>query len=216
LRKNSCFRDRFFRSREARKFNLIGRGGSILVPGHVQSHPGEPMKARGYTELTTTELPDELHFRAVHHYGWAEIVFGSILCIALLTSLVMSGALVLKRHGWLGYAGIFLTVLGFASYERYLVRWLPGRTTELRVKSDELVATGNLRRLFLKRMPLQASKVVWLGYIYDIFSDGLTVEYDDDKYSCICVLPGVSQEQAESIADAILRRFPNIRPGFPR
>jgi hypothetical protein len=107
------------------------------------------MKARGYVELTTTELPDELHFRAVHHYGWAEIVFGSILCIALLTGLVMFGVLVLKRHDWLGLAGIFLTVLTFASYDRYFVRWLHGRTTELRVKSDELVATGNLRRLSL-------------------------------------------------------------------
>jgi len=191
--------------------------GSILVPGEAQPRTGEPMKAHGYTELTTTELPDEMRFRVVRHYGWVEIVFGSILCIALLTSLVMFGVLVLKRHDWLGHAGIFLTVLVFASYDHYFIRWLHGRTTELRVKSDELVVTGNLGRLFLKRMSLQASKVVWLGYIHDFYSDGLTVEYDDDKAPpIICVLPGLDREQAESTADAILRRFPNIRPGFPR
>jgi hypothetical protein len=38
----------------------------------------------------------------------------------------------------------------------------------------------------------------------------------DSEEGRIRVFPGLSRKQAEEIADAILQRFPSIRPNFPR
>jgi hypothetical protein len=91
--------------------------------------------------------------------------------------------------------------------------WLHGRTTELRVTGSELVVTGNLRKFFSTSATMPASEVRWLGFNYlGPNIDGLRVEGGEtDIY-----VPGLNRKQAESVADTILRRFPNIRPDFPR
>jgi hypothetical protein len=163
------------------------------------------MKARGYFELTTTELPDELQFRVTHHAGW-EDWFRRIVPPAIIVSTFFVPSF---HHIW-----VYRVLIFFAMADSRQLDWIRGRTTELRVTSSELVATGNLRKLFSRRATVPASEVMWLGFdSYGSNQPGFAVEGGEIG---LCVLPGLNREQAEAIADTILRRFPNIRSDMPR
>jgi hypothetical protein len=90
---------------------------------------------------------------------------------------------------------------------------LHGGSTTLRVTGSELLETGNLGKLWSTSTTIPADEVTWLGF-NDLGPDavGLKIEgLEADIY-----FPILYREQAETVADTILRRFPNIRPDFPR
>jgi hypothetical protein len=170
------------------------------------------MKALGYSELTTAELPDSLEFRVIWHFGWVEFI-RPVFYVAFVLFILMAN--ILKHLTALDIAlslsGVLIMTFIFLDHA---AKWFQGRTTTLRVTDNELVASGNLGRLFLTKVRIPAPEVDWLGYQCDILSDGLTIEYGEEP--CLCLLPGLNQEQAESAADIILRKFPSIRPDMPR
>jgi hypothetical protein len=163
------------------------------------------MRARGYAELTTTELSDELQFRSIRHAGWSDW----LLRIAPPATIVSTFFVPSFNHIWAFRILMILSVAGSTRLD-----WLHGRATELRVTSSELVATGNIGKLFSTRKAVQASEVDWLGFNSVGQEWGLMLEGVETG---VCLLiPGLNRKQAKTVADAILRRFPNIRPDFPR
>ena len=163
------------------------------------------MKACGYAELTTTELPDELQFRVTYHAGWEDWFRRIVPPVIIVSTFFVPWF----NHIWVYRVLIFLSMAGSTQLD-----WIHGRTTELRVSSSALVATGNLRKLFSTRATVPASEVMWLGFdSYGSNQRGFAVEGGEIG---LCVLPGLNREQAEAVANTILRRFPNIRPNMPR
>jgi hypothetical protein len=164
------------------------------------------MRALGYTELTSTELPDELRFTVVRHDGWFDWFRRTLAPVGVIFFLCVPD----PRLSWgVRFAFIFVAISPMPLY------WFRGRTTELRVTSGELIVTGNLRNLFSSRATMLASKVTWLGFNeVEPNTDGLRIEGEDADIDC--ALPELNREQAEAISDTILRRFRNIRPDFPR
>jgi hypothetical protein len=157
-------------------------------------------------QLTTTDLQDELLFRVVRHaslYDW----FYRIVPPALAISTFFIPRF---HHDWVFRALIIVSMIG--STKLY---WLRGRMTELRVTGDRLIASGNLQDLFSARKSVPASEVDWMGFdsIAGGNPGGFVVDSENGR---IRVFPGLNREQSEAIVDAILQRFPSIRPNFPR
>ncbi|MGA3343835.1 MAG: hypothetical protein ABSC76_03105 [Terracidiphilus sp.] len=77
-----------------------------------------------------------------------------------------------------------------------------------------MLVTTSLGKLWSTRATIPADEVMWLGFnetgqdMEGLRIEGLETDID--------ALPLLTREQAEAIADTILRRFPNIRPDFPR
>jgi hypothetical protein len=165
------------------------------------------MKARGSRELTTIELPNELRFTVIWHDGWIAWIF-RILLLAFLTFILFTP---LPHFLWWQRSALVFFWLLAAS--RPLL-WLREGTSTLRVTSSELFATGNLGKLWSTSTTIPANEVTWLGFnetgqnMEGLRIEGLETDVD--------ALPLLTREQAEAIANTILKRFPSIRPDFPR
>ncbi|MGA3372892.1 MAG: hypothetical protein ABSC48_14140 [Terracidiphilus sp.] len=174
------------------------------------------MRVRGYTELTTTELPDELQFRVVRHAilrAWINWVTKRFLSIAPALALCLLYGFWKDRSVLWAFAGLLTGVFSI-SVVMFLAHWLHGPTTDLCVTGDELVANGNLRTNILSnRATVPWSEVKILGWA----EEGLCVVRKGFWGLTTCVLPGLDEEQAKAVRTAISMRFPGIafkvRPG---
>jgi hypothetical protein len=154
------------------------------------------MRAFGKIELTTIDKLGELQFTVVHHEGWFELAAGPIF---VLLALYFAWEL---QHAWLFVFGGIGLLSMFAS-------WLHGRKTELRITSNELVAKGNLRSMFIRTVRLPTSDVTSIGWSSG-GEGGDSGLYLKRGWSSTRVLPGISQQQARGVIDLLSRRFPEI------
>jgi hypothetical protein len=164
----------------------------------------ERMRARGYAELTTTELPDELQFRVVHHDGWINLIAVPIICLFPFYFLWQGWK---HRNSWQLVVDFLIFVLLLTNIRRPVAKWLHGRATKLTVTSREFVATGNLVRLFTSAIKMPMSEARKLSYWTWNGSDGL---YVNRGQSIICLLPGLNESQTKTAINAIFGRFPEI------
>jgi hypothetical protein len=167
------------------------------------------MRVRGYTEFTTTELPDGLQFRVVRHASlrdWIKWFAKSAILITVLALFLKVADLVL---GWKDSVDlIFLACFWFGMFvPPILAYWLNGGVTELRVTSNELVAAGNLGdNIFSKRAIVATSQVESLRWK----TGGVLLERDSLWRRPIWVLPGLNLEQGTTVMNSILGRFPDL------
>jgi hypothetical protein len=85
------------------------------------------------------------------------------------------------------------------------------RTTTLVVTSQSVRASGRgvgSNQWSSATITVPISEVTWIGYLPSN-SKGLYLSRGFMNNACI--LPGLNAEQADSVTDAILRRFPNLR-----
>jgi len=159
------------------------------------------MKLLGKVELSSFELPDALEFTVTREEDWVTYFIAPGLGLFALWWFFW-------RIGtpWLRIiSGVAAAVTAFS----YVANWIQGRETKLRVTSEELAAKGNLSRIFTTNFQVAAADLSSIRYD-DGGDGGFAGLYVWRGWTCTCVLPGVSREQADSIVDAIARRFPDL------
>jgi hypothetical protein len=159
------------------------------------------MNARGTTELTTTELPNELQFQAVRNLGWVELAIWPVAFVACEIF-----AWMMPAHGgrMVLVLGALLLLLPLATLRRNLV-W------RLSVTNQRFEANGYLDQFAVilyipHRVVVPLSKVKSIGYQGDDHGFYL----DCGFWKKECVLPGLNREQSQQVAMTILRRFPDV------
>jgi hypothetical protein len=154
------------------------------------------MRAFAQVEVTTIELPEALLFRVQREGTW---IFGLA---------GMAVTIFLASLGWSRLPLVFFA-FGLVGLASVVVNWMRGGKAELRVTASELVATGNLESMFATEIRVPASDVTSLEWNSEGESGpgGLCVKRG---WTVICVLPGLDEDQANGIAEAILKRFPAI------
>jgi hypothetical protein len=155
------------------------------------------MRAFERAEITTIELPDELQFAVIRHAGWAER-FGAPVAVAA-TAL------------WLWFSGqeVFSLLIAAIGGISLVANWVRGQVTKLRVTETEFVGRGNLDQFFSTEARAQASEVTSIGYEMGS-ENGPSGLYARTGWSHTCLLPGLNEEQANAIAAAVSKRFPEI------
>ena len=92
--------------------------------------------------------------------------------------------------------------------------YLNGPVTKLFVSQNQLIARGNLNRTFTNEVKVPASEVKSLGYSMGPGEDSPSGLYADCGWlKQTCLLPGLNKQQANTIADAIRRKFPDLERG---
>lgn len=160
------------------------------------------MNARSITELTITELPNELQFRAVRKIGWVDLaIWPAVFLGGETIAWMMPGN---SQRMYLVFGAVLL-LIPLATTRKHLT-WL------LSVTNQRFDANGYLDQFALvvyipRRIVVPLSKVNSIGY------DGA----DDRGFYLDCgfwkketVLPGLNREQALQVTQTILRRFPGI------
>jgi hypothetical protein len=177
------------------------------------------MQARGYTELTTTELPDELLFTVVHHYGWLDQIVGVILSLVFL--IYFLGFEVWKHHErWAPFFDAFVVFVLLLGIRARAARWLSAGTEKLSIKESEITATGRVGSLFQTKMTVTASELREPGCgLAGGIQFGVPVElkYSDFRLKSggksRRVLEGLDQAQKKVVSDLIFKRFPAFSAG---
>jgi hypothetical protein len=169
---------------------------------------GEPMRALSHAELTTIDLHSELRFSVDRHVGWLDLIAGPVILFVLLDFAWIHPSswahALIQKSAW----PLVFSLPGFLALA---VGWMRGRSTELRVTSSELVATGNVGRLFSSEVRVPASEVKSIGFKAGGHGrqGGLYVKRG---WRSICLLPGLNPKQAGAVGRTIFRRFPEIGP----
>jgi hypothetical protein len=180
---------------------------------------GEPMKARGYTELTTTESPDELQFRAVHHHGWIDLIYHPVFDLVFLTFLLVEG---IRRHQekWAYALGLVVIFLLLRRLRICVLRWLHEDTETLTVRRSGIAVTRNLGWLSSAEVTVTASELMEPGYgLAGGIQFGVPHElkYSDFRLErgrkSRRVLEGLDQSQKRVVSDLIFKRFPEAIAG---
>lgn len=154
------------------------------------------MRLVGKSEVTTRDLGGELQFTVTREDGLVETIAGPALLAYFLFMAWKANNYIFLAFGAIGAAWL-------------LSHWLQGRETELRVTSKELVATGNLGRMFSTEVRVAALDVVSLGWDSPGEGDNRGL-YLKRGWGRVCVLPGLNREQAADVVYAIYRKFPEI------
>jgi hypothetical protein len=154
------------------------------------------MRFLGQTRLSTLELPNELQFEIVRERGWSDTLFWFVIALFPV---------------WLFYQGneSFGIVALIAELVGLAATWVHGPVTRLRVRDDELIATGNLERTFTDEVhiPTNEVKSIEWGTLGEEGPTGLWVHHG---WRSTCVLPGLDKDQAQRIIASIARHFPGI------
>jgi hypothetical protein len=159
-------------------------------------------------ELTTIDLHSELRFTVDRHVGWLDLIAVPLILFVVLdfawthpSSWVHD---LVQKSAWpflFALPGLLAVVVG----------WMQGRSTELRVTSSELVATGNIGKWLSTEVRVPASEIKSIGFSAGGHGrrGGL---YAKHGWKNNCLLPGLHPQQAGAIARTIFRRFPDIGP----
>jgi hypothetical protein len=163
---------------------------------------GEPMKAIGRVQLTTVELQDSLEISVVREYGRLEWAIGLVLTLFTI---------------WLFWrfntpiTHLFAAVICAVAATAVIAIWVQGTSTKLRVTRDEILAEGNINKIFSNEMRIPVSEVKWLGYEAGGENEPSGL-YLRRGWSRTCLLPGLDEDQGIAVVSAIFAKFPEIVP----
>jgi hypothetical protein len=154
----------------------------------------------GRTKFTSLENPDSLEFSVVREDGLLEKILAPIITAIVILMFWRAGQVIIAAFATLSSAAYFMA------------NWIHGPETRLRVTNDELIARGNLHRLFKTELRIHAIEISSLRFDSGGERDerGLHAKLD---WGSTLVLPGVNEEQAEEICDKIAARFPYFPVG---
>jgi len=165
----------------------------------------DTMPAFARIDLTVTELADELRFRVDREEGWVgRIALPLVFCAVLIFTLTLRNSTL--RIG--GASGMALGILYLA-----INRTRPS-STELSVTSRGFHATGYLGSgvvpFYRASVKVPADRVRSLVYAPGDDSSPAGLHLDCGAWNKECVLPGLTRQQTEAVAETILRRFPQF------
>lgn len=167
------------------------------------------MNAFFYSELTACEPPDKMEFQIERKIGWVfksayPLLAGMFLLVNFVTSSTEEypadsiaravGATILLA-GW---------AIGMALRRRYRIAGLT--VTRERIEASGLGVGPKPWRSTTVSVPLD--QVDWLGYVP---SNPGGLYLSRGLMDNLCIMPGLSREQAGTVTAAIQRRFPELR-----
>lgn len=160
------------------------------------------MHARGTTELTTTELPDELQFCAVRSIGWLDLAIWPVLFAVCET---LAWVMPANGHRMYLVVGAFLLLVPLVTLQRQLVWRLSvnGQRFESSGYQDPYAVLIHIPH----RVVVPLSEVKSIGHHGD---DERGFYLDCGIWKKENVLPGLTREQSRQVALTILRRFPQL------
>jgi hypothetical protein len=132
------------------------------------------VKLFGHAEINSIELPNALEFTVVRVLGWFDWFAWIVLAPSVLWMFWRAGSL--WTHAVAIFAGVSTAVYLTAN-------WLQGKETRLRVTSDEILAEGNLGRLFTTTIRIPASEVSSRRYFSDPEGDSSGVQVNGTRSS---------------------------------
>jgi hypothetical protein len=160
--------------------------------------------------LTTEELPGELRFQVDREVGSLLRVTYPVICVVLA---VLCSLIALTQEyppDW--SVGIAIGAgINLVAWPILLVIARKNPTTKLSVTSQRFLASGRgvgPHPWSSGSADLPVSEVDWIGYLASQPS-GLYLSCGFMQNTC--VLPGLSREQTSSVANAIVRRFPECQ-----
>jgi len=158
------------------------------------------MKAIGHVKLNAIESRDALEFNIVSEIGWFELV--------LALALTLFGIWIFWRVNT-PVTHLFAVAICAVAVFSAVAHLVQGRSTHLRITSDEIFAEGNVNKLLSTTVRIPAREVESLGFREgdDGESSGLYVTHGWHR---ICVLPGLDKDQGSRVANAIFKKFPNV------
>lgn len=161
------------------------------------------MPLQGKVETKALELPDALEFTASREEGLIE------------TLIIPAGILVLLWWFW-RTGNLWLRIIAGVAAATTLLATIANRIqggeTRLRVTSDEIVAEGNLGRLFSTSARIATNTVSSIRYD-DGGDGGISGLYAFHGWRSTLLLPYVTTDQANTLVDTIRRKFPSIPAG---
>ncbi|HWT65596.1 MAG TPA: hypothetical protein VN151_05740 [Terracidiphilus sp.] len=88
--------------------------------------------------------------------------------------------------------------------------WLHGKQAILRISNNELIASGNLARIFTTEVRFPVGEIRTLKWDSG-GEDGTPGLYAKREWASTLLLPYIDEAQASMIRDAVARRFPEIK-----
>jgi len=153
----------------------------------------------GKTEIETIEGPEELQFAIVHEKGWLDLFVPPILL-----SIIVIWSWIAGNFFFAGFA-ILAAVIAVA-------KSLSNPATRLFVKSNEVVARGNIGQTLSDEIRIPAPEIDSLGYFAGSEGDNSGL-YVWRGWTQTCLVSGINKEQATAIAETIRRKFPDLERG---
>lgn len=157
------------------------------------------MQLLGQVETKAVELPNALEFTASRDAGLIETLAIPAFTLVVLWWFWRTGNLWLRTIS--GVAAAFTLLAAVANR-------IQGGETRLRVTSDELLAQGNLGKLFSTHEKIAVSSVSSLRY--DPGGDGISGLYARHGWRSTLLLPYLTPDQTNALIGAIHRKFPHI------
>ena len=157
------------------------------------------MRPLGSSELKIVELPEQLQFVYGYEAGWGDLAAPPA---ALLVTLAWAWS---THH--LVYAAIFVVI--FAALVAY---WLNISPAKLSVTQRELIAQGSQNRNLNNQANISAAEVNSLAYAA-ASDQGPAGLYAYCRSKQTCLMPGLTQEQSNTVAETIRAKFPQLERG---
>lgn len=158
------------------------------------------MSFLGTTELKIEETTGEVRTHLRREAGLLEGIVSPLILAGLLFA------------GW-WVANWWLLAVGGISIVTFVVNWIQGGGTSLRITSTELSIEGNQRNLFSTTLRVPLEEVSRIGWTPGGEGDdgGVYVQTDWWRH---WGLPGVGQQDGWATLDAIKRQFPHLQVEF--
>lgn len=157
------------------------------------------MKLFSHSQVATIELPDQLQFVVTPENGVLDRYAPPVIAAVVLIMLCLT-------HHYL------IALIGFICCLASLAKTLSDPTVRLFVAADQLIARGNVGRMFSDEIRADSSDLKSIGYSGggENESSGL---YAWTKTGSLCLIPNVDESQAGAIVEAIRRKFPDFEQG---
>jgi hypothetical protein len=158
------------------------------------------MELFGKTDLSTIELPDSLEFTVVHKQGSIEVIITPVVTALVMWLFWRSGSQLTK---------IMAALAGVSGAIAMIANRRQGDEVSLRVTADELVTQGNMGKLFETEQRIATRDVLGMSYRTGGENEmsGLYVKL---RWSERCILPRLSEEQAQQTIEIISKKFPDL------
>jgi len=155
------------------------------------------VKLVGQTTITTIEEPDHLQFVTTRVRGWTDLLLPTILTV------VGGGALGFK-HFFMGALCLLAAILFLANFSK-------PSTNQLDVSQSEMIVRSSVDSSISQDKTVKSPEMKSLGYQYGNKNQPSGLYANQGIFNQICLLPGLSKQQANEIADTICKKFPNYR-----
>ncbi len=166
-----------------------------------------------YVELTTSQQDGELQFQVERKFGSFFLRIYPAICFVLM---ILCSAVALTEEyppDWSVGIGIG-AAFNLVALPIIIFFARKNRMTKLSVTRLQLTASGRGVGMSPWRsatITVPVAEYDWVGYVPgDVPGLYLSRGLIDSK----CILPGLTREQAGSVTDAIVRRFPELRAKF--